>query len=71
MAMKTILLDSTPSVPLHEPNNISLNVSPAYTTNSKKFGQRILGARQIHFTHFVPMGQGSEHIKEILGIQAG
>ena len=69
MAMKTIILDSSPSVNLHEPSNISLNVSPAYTGQSKKRGQPLLGQRQMHYTHFVPMGQPSQHIKELLAIE--
>ena len=67
--MKTIILDSSPSVNLHEPSNISLNVSPAYTGQSKKRGQPLLGQRQMHYTHFVPMGQSSPHIKELLAIE--
>ena len=67
--MKTVILDSSPSIPLHIPSNISLNVSPAYTSKSKLKGQSLLGQRQLQYTHFVPMGGGSEHIKELLGIQ--
>ena len=69
MAMKTIILDSSPSVNLHKPSNISLNISPAYTGQSKKRGQPLLGQRQMHYTHFVPMGQSSQHIKELLAIE--
>ena len=67
--MKTVILDSSPSIPLHIPSNISLNVSPPYTGHSKKRGQPLLGQRQSHYTHFVPMGHKSEHIKELLGIK--
>ena len=69
MAMRTVVLDSSPSIPLHDPSNIPLNVSPPYTNHSKKRGQPLLGQRQVHYTHFIPMGKGSEHIKELLGIE--
>ena len=69
MAMRTVVLDSSPSIPLHDPSNIPLNVSPPYTNHSKKRGQPLLGQRQVHYTHFIPMGEGSEHIKELLGIE--
>ena len=67
--MKTVILDSSPSIPLHIPSNISLNVSPAYTNKSKLKGQSLLGQKQLQYTHFVPTGGGSEHIKQLLGIQ--
>ena len=67
--MRTVVLDSSPSIPLHDPSNIPLNVSPPYTNHSKKRGQPLLGQRQVHYTHFIPMGEGSEHIKELLGIE--
>ena len=69
MAMRTVVFDSSPSIPLHDPSNIPLNVSPPYTNHSKKRGQPLLGQRQVHYTHFIPMGKGSEHIKELLGIE--
>ena len=56
-------------MPLHIPSNISLNVSPAYTNKSKLKGQSLLGQKQLQYTHFVPTGGGSEHIKQLLGIQ--
>ena len=68
MAQKTVILDSSPSIPLHIPSNISLNVSPAYSSHTKQRGQPLLGQKKIHYTHFVPMGEGSQHIKELLGI---
>ena len=69
MAQKTVILDSSPSIALHEPTNISLNVSPPFTTQSRKRGQPLLGQRQVHYTHFVPMTAGSDHIKELLAIE--
>ena len=70
MAMKTVILDSSPSVNLHEPSNISLNVCPPYINLSKKRGgQPLLGQRQVNYTHFVSMGEGSEHMKELLSLE--
>ena len=69
MAMRTIILDSSPSVNLHEPSNVSLNVSPVYTNQSKRRGQPLLGQRQANYTHFVSMNEGSEHIKELLALE--
>ena len=69
MAQKTVILDSSPSIALHEPTNISLNVSPPFTTQSRRRGQPLLGQRQVHYTHFVPMTAGSDHIKELLAIE--
>ena len=69
MAQKTVILDSSPSIALHEPTNISLNVSPPFTTQSRKRGQPLLGQRQVHYTHFVPMMAGSDHNKKLLAIK--
>ena len=70
MAMKTVILDSSPSVNLHEPSNITLNVSPPYTNLTKRRGgQPLLGQRQVNYTHFVSMGEGSEHMKELLSLE--
>ena len=69
MAMKTIVLDSSPSINLHDPSNIPLNVSPAYINRSKNRGQPILGQKQVDYTYFVPMGSGSDHIKELLALE--
>ena len=69
MAMKTVILDSSPSINLHDPSNIQLNISPAYINRSKNRGQPILGQKQIEYTYFVPMGSGSDHIKELLALE--
>ena len=69
MAMRTVILDSSPSIPLHDPTNVSLNVSPVYTLQTKRRGQPLLGQKQVQYTHFVPMGEGSDHIKELLGLE--
>ena len=69
MAMRTVILDSSPSIPLHDPTNVSLNVSPVYTLQTKRCGQPLLGQKQVQYTHFVPMGEGSDHIKELLGLE--
>ena len=69
MAMRTVILDSSPSIPLHDPTNVSLNVSPVYTLQTKRRGQPLLGQKQVQYTHFVSMGEGSDHIKELLGLE--
>ena len=69
MAIKTVFLDSSPSINLHDPSNIPLNISPAYINRSKNRGQPILGQKQIEYTYFVPMGSGSDHIKELLALE--
>ena len=69
MAMRTVILDSSPSIPIHDPTNVSLNVSPAYTLQTKRRGQPLLGQKQVQYTHFDPMGEGSDHMKELLGLE--
>ena len=65
--MKTVILDSIPSVNCHIPSNIPLNVSPAYTFKTK--GQPVLGQAQVKYTHFVPVqGSSSEKIKNLLEV---
>ena len=64
--MKTVILDSIPSVNCHIPSNIPLNVSPAYTFKTK--GQPVLGQAQVKYTHFVPVGTPSDHILDLLEV---
>ena len=65
--MKTIVLDSSPTVPIRIPDNVSFNVSPAYQGRKTK-GQPLLGQSQVKYTHFVPMGDASPNIKKLLEI---
>ena len=61
--MKTIVLDSIPSIPLRIPD-VQLNVSPAYRAKTR--GQPLLGQPQVRYSHYVPLGEGSLHLKKLL-----
>ena len=61
--MKTIILDSIPSIPLRIPD-AQLNVSPAYRTKTR--GQPLLGQPQVRYSYYVPLGEGSRHLKKLL-----
>ena len=65
--MISVALDSLPTVPIKIPSDVRLNVSPAYQ-GKKTRGQPILGQQQVKYTHFVPMGDTSPHIKKLLEI---
>ena len=61
--MKTIVLDSIPSIPLRIPD-AHLNVSPAYKARTR--GQPLLGQTQVRYSHYVSLGEGSLHLKKLL-----
>ena len=65
--MIRLALDSLPTVPIKIPSDVSFNVSPAYQGKRRR-GQPILGQQQEKYTHFVPMGDTSPHIKKLLEI---
>ena len=65
--MKSVALDSLPTIPIKIPSDVSFNVSPAYQGKRRR-GQPILGQQQVKYTHFVPMGDASPHIKKLLEI---
>ena len=66
--MKSIVLDSAPTVPLRIPSEVRFNVSPNYQ-GRKLRGQPLLGGQSpFKYTHFVPMGDMSPSIKKLLEI---
>ena len=65
--MIRVALDSLPTVPIKIPSDVSFNVSPTYRGKRRR-GQPILGQQQEKYTHFVPMGDTSPHIKKLLEI---
>ena len=66
--MKTLVLDSSPTVPIKIPREVNFNVSPAYV-GRKLRGQPLLGqGPQVRYSHFVPMGDASPTIKKLLEI---
>ena len=65
--MKSVALDSLPTIPIKIPSDVNFNVSPAYQGKRRR-GQPILGQQQVKYTHFVPMGDASPHIKKLLEI---
>ena len=66
--MTTIVLDSSPTVPIRIPDEVHFNVSPAYR-GRKLRGQPLLGqGSQTRYSHFVPMGDASPSIKKLLEI---
>ena len=65
--MKTVVLDSSPGVPIRIPSDFHFNVTPAFKPRAK--GQPILGHNSMKYTHFVPMGEAGHHIKQFLDIE--
>ena len=65
--MKSVALDSSPTINIRIPSDVRFNVSPRYL-GTKTRGQPLLGHRQAKYTHFVPMGDGASHIKKLLEI---
>ena len=63
--MKTIVLDSLPTVPIRIPDEVQFNVSPFYSGKKTK-GQPLLGQQQVKYTRFVPMGDAAPSIKKLL-----
>ena len=60
---KTIILDSAPSVPMRISSSAqALHVGP----RQKRRGPPLLGMQRSDYTHFVPLGEGSKHIKKLL-----
>ena len=64
--MKTLVLDSSPGVPIGIPSDVHFNVAPAFKPRAK--GQPILGHNSVKFAHFVPMGEAGHHVKKLLDI---
>ena len=65
--MKSVALDSSPTIPIRIPSDVQFNVSPSYWGRKVK-GQPLLGQQNTKYTHFVPMGDASAHIKKLLEI---
>ena len=63
--MKTIVLDSLPTVPIRIPDEVQFNVSPFYSGKKTK-GQPLLGQQQVKYTRFVPMSDAAPSIKKLL-----
>ena len=62
-----VALDSSPTIPIRIPSDVQFNVSPSYWGRKVK-GQPLLGQQNTKYTHFVPMGDASAHIKKLLEI---
>ena len=60
--MKTLVLDSTPTVPMHIPSATTFHIGPP----KRGRGPPLLGMRQPKYTHFVPLGEGSKELKKLL-----
>ena len=65
--MIRVALDSLPTATIKIPSDVSFNMLPAYQGKRRR-GQPILGHQQAKYTHFVPMGDTSSHIKKLLEI---
>ena len=65
--MKTMVLDSSPGVPIRIPSDVHFNFTLAFKQRAK--GQPILGHNSMKYTHFVPMGEAGHHIKQLLDIE--
>ena len=65
--MKTLVLDSLPTVPIRIPDEVTFNMPPIYQKQKTK-GQPLLGQQQVRYTHFVPVGDASSEIKKLLEI---
>ena len=67
--MESIVLDSTPTVPIKLPDSdLHLFVSPRYLGRSK--GQPILGQKTAKYTHYITIGDASPQIKKLMEIKA-
>ena len=67
--MTSVVLDSSPTVPIRIPSEVSFNVSPSYLGKKRRYGQPLLGApSQFKHTHFVPMGDALPQVKKLLEI---
>ena len=66
-SMKIIVLDSSPTAPMRIPSEIHFNTTPAL--KKKPRSSSILGFNSPRYSHFVPLGESNNRIKQLLNIE--